>query len=83
MKRFLQKFAIVVALFAVVSCESDDSSKPGGNLEIKNGFYLLNSGGFGDNNASLDYYDYEKNTLTSNVFEAQNGKKMGDLLKIC
>ena len=36
------------------------------------GFYLLNEGGYSNNNSSLDYYDYATATYTHNIYSALN-----------
>lgn len=36
------------------------------------GFYLLNEGGYSNNNSSLDFYDYTTATYTHNIYSALN-----------
>ena len=36
------------------------------------GFYLLNEGGYSNNNSSLDYYDYTTAKYTHNIYSALN-----------
>ena len=46
------------------------------------GFYLLNQGAFGQNKASLDYYDFASGNYTRNVYETRNpevAKGLGDV----
>ncbi len=79
MKRFFKTLTIVAALFAVVSCESDDNNTPSGDFEAgSNGIYLLNAGGWGDNNSTLDYYNTDTKSYTSDIFTTQNEYGMGD-----
>ncbi len=63
--------ATVVIFFA--SCRVDDPTPP---IELPDplgdGFYLLNEGQMGGNNATLDFYDYASNKLIHNIFEARN-----------
>ena len=42
------------------------------------GFYLLNSGHKGKNNATLDYYDFGINELVADVYKSANGTNLGD-----
>ncbi|MDR3141348.1 MAG: hypothetical protein LBU37_06460 [Tannerellaceae bacterium] len=44
----------------------------------KGGFYILNSGNWNENNASLSYYDYTTGVLTADVYKTANGKGLGD-----
>ncbi|MDR0429997.1 MAG: hypothetical protein LBH58_05915 [Tannerellaceae bacterium] len=44
----------------------------------KGGFYILNCGNEGSNNASLSYYDYGTGELTTGVYKKANGKGLGD-----
>ena len=40
--------------------------------------YALNSGNMGNNNASLTMFDLKDGTVTKDIFEAQNGRRLGD-----
>jgi YVTN family beta-propeller protein len=42
------------------------------------GFYILNSGNWEANNASLSYYDYTTGELSTEVYKKANGKGLGD-----
>jgi YVTN family beta-propeller protein len=48
------------------------------DVYTKGGFYILNSGNWEANNASLSYYDYVKGTLSTEVYKNANGKGLGD-----
>jgi len=41
-------------------------------------FYVLNSGNMGSNDASLSMYNIENNTVTKDIFEVQNSRRLGD-----
>lgn len=43
------------------------------------GFYLLNSGGKGDNEATLDYFDYTTSTYYRNVYAERNPEAVPEL----
>lgn len=42
------------------------------------GMYILNEGLYNMNNASLTYYRFSDSTATTDIFEQQNGRKLGD-----
>ncbi|MDR1201965.1 MAG: hypothetical protein LBL58_10110 [Tannerellaceae bacterium] len=73
----IQAYLIVVARSA-----AGESTNPVAvaieDIYAKNGFYILNSGNWEANNASLSYYDYVKGTLSTDVYKTQNGKGLGD-----
>lgn len=62
-------FVFICLLF--VSCRNNEPTPPMVKQPI-NGFYLLNEGTWGSNNASLDMYDYETSEYTQNVFSSIN-----------
>jgi YVTN family beta-propeller protein len=64
----------IVALSLFQSCGSDpEPIAPG-----KDGFYVVNEGAFGNNNASLSFYDRETDQVANDVFQAKNGRVLGD-----
>ncbi|MEZ4972737.1 MAG: hypothetical protein R2820_05475 [Cyclobacteriaceae bacterium] len=71
-----RKLLVIVSLLAALliqSC-SDDAAvvKPG-----EEGFFILNEGGFPNENASLSFYDREINQVTNNMFATANGRQLG------
>lgn len=75
---------VLFSLFALgfASCESDNEGTSAWEApEItKTGVYILNNGDWGKNDASLSYFNVEKQKLTSEVFYNMNGEqKLGDL----
>lgn len=83
----MRKLLLQGALFSLLalgfaSCESDDEKITGWEApEItKTGVYILNNGDWGKNDASLSYFNVDKQKLTSEVFYNMNGEqKLGDL----
>lgn len=75
------KWALMAFALVAVSCDKDDdgSDDDGNDAVVENGFYILNEGGFGNGNASLDEYDSEESMLFSSVFKAANGYNLGDV----
>ena len=77
-----KKFFNLIALCAIMalsftSCSKDDD--PIEEIVIPSEYiYVLNSGNMGGNDASLSMYDLKESTVTKDVFEAQNGRRLGD-----
>ena len=78
------KKIIIIAAIALVafSCRKEnpvtpDLGGPTGVVGGIEGFFLLNQGQMGLNNASLDYYDYSTGTYRSDVFSAPNPNELG------
>lgn len=80
MKNWNQLFlgaALSFSLFAV-SCSSDDDKgiePPQG--DFVNGYFVLNEGNFGANNASVSFIGND-GTVQNNIFTAVNGTNLGD-----
>ena len=79
-KRFFRMYVLWAMMAApiVTSCKGD------GDQEVEpvvpsEYLYVLNNGVWGFNNASLTLYDVEKGVATQNVFERQNGRRLGDI----
>lgn len=95
MKKLLNKLTFASFLFGVAlltSCSGDspEITKPdvvvvnpnGDTHKTIKGFYLLNQGKMGDNNASLDYYDSATGTYYRNIFPTLNpsvAHELGDV----
>lgn len=47
----------------------------------ENGVLISNEGGFGFNNASLSFYQFDNQQLNHQVFETANNRKLGDVLQ--
>jgi DNA-binding beta-propeller fold protein YncE len=80
--------ALLLAL-SLASCRGDEPIVPpvktevgGEETESVAGFFLLNEGTSGANNASLDYYDYASATYSRNIYPEFNpgvAHELGDL----
>lgn len=71
-----RKLVVLISLFAMIliqSCSDDPTVvKPG-----EEGFFILNEGGFPNENASLSFYDRETNQVTNNIFATATGRPLG------
>lgn len=47
----------------------------------KNGFFVINEGGFNHGNATLGYYDSKDKSYTDKLFKNANGRVMGDIFQ--
>ena len=73
--RLLLGFVYLVSLTFLPSCDGDpDPTPPPG----EKGFYIVNEGAFGNNNASLSFYDRETGQVINDVFKDTNGRPLGD-----
>lgn len=79
-KSFVYMAALCTLMsFSFTGCNNDDDPKidvPQGNTFAA--LYFLNSGLMGSNNSSLTMYDVEKDQLTQDYFNVQNGRGLGD-----
>ncbi len=76
MKKIILLFALLIFLFT--ACSDDDPVTPPNPQAEVTGVYVLSEGKFQQNNASLAFYNLEKDTVLNYVYEDANGKKMGD-----
>lgn len=63
--------------FLFVGC-SDDDNEPE-IPEITEGVFVLNNGKQNANNSTLSYYDLATDKVAADVFQAKNGRKLGDM----
>ena len=77
MKKLFSILLSASLLFGAVSCEKDPKQDP--DLEpVINKTYILNSGSYAANNASLTLFNAADTTVKGNVFFNTNGKALGD-----
>jgi YVTN family beta-propeller protein len=80
MNKFWYKAAVVaMALGSLTACSDDDPTPDAEKVEVTVGAYVLNTGGWGKNNASIQYIDLENGTISSDLYAAANGEGIGDL----
>lgn len=90
MKGFYLKWLAVSigVLTLAASCRKDDPVLPSEPTLVNPweqvtgdiyGFFLLNEGNMGTNQASLDYYDYETGVYTRNIYGERNPYEVKDL----
>ncbi len=79
--RCLWLFGVLIA--ALPACVKDKPNPPRYSLPENEGRMALiaNEGVFGNGNASLSVYDFEKDSLYNNVFFQKNEQHLGDVLQ--
>lgn len=78
-KNYVNAFAWAILAFSLIfaGCKGDDDPEP--EYPYENGAMILNEGGFNAGNASLDFVSFEDMSVTSGVFQAENGRQLGDV----
>ncbi len=79
MKRIYLLLLGIAIILASTSCDKNEKDPVIVPTETTEGYYILNTGSWGKNNASLSYYDFEYKIMSNNVFLDKNEKKLGDL----
>lgn len=85
MKKLLLQATAILGLFAFTACDSDDKTTiPEENETPANGCYIVNTGNWEGNDASIQYYSFETNLATAgdseaNIFAVKNNTLLGDL----
>ncbi len=79
-------FACYSIALVFTACIDDKSFGPIGDSQetpnlIHPGVLIANEGGFTFGQASLSFYDYLEDTIYNNVFNAINGRPLGDVLQ--
>jgi len=70
-------------IFVFISCEKPPAANDIGPLPSaqQGGIFILNEGGFNNGNASLTFFDFQKQTMTDDVFFNANNRHIGDVLQ--
>ncbi len=76
-------FLYLILMVAFGACETQPTITPEYPviLNPKGGLFILNEGNFQFGNATIDYYDFETQKLSTNAFETTNNRKLGDVLQ--
>ncbi len=72
---------ILIVLLLAVSCMKDDGLWTPGDLDLQaspEGLFIINEGNFTYNNASVSYYDIEKQEIYNDIFYNTNALPLGD-----
>lgn len=81
----MKKYWLVFSLFIlyVSACQQDEEiiSPVSINSAFEDGFFIINEGGFTNNNASIDFYEYETDSLYKDLYLSQNQEQLGDIFQ--
>ena len=82
--KFIYLAAAMPLIAAMTSCNNDEPGTDGGTEKpvITTGAYIINTGN-GANGGSIQWYDINKGTVSSDIYAASNGKGIGDLQDLC
>ena len=73
-------FALLFTMILFSACKKDptstDNTPP---VSSAAGVYIVNEGNFGQNTASLSYYDIKNNNVANDVFTSVNNRPLGDV----
>ena len=78
--------AIVAVIMSVnfAACSDDDEPTiPKGPIAPVNGAYVINTGNWGENNGTIQWYDRDLKTISADLFAAANGAGIGDAQDLC
>lgn len=69
----------------MTACDNNDDPNPDPDPEPTTtlGAYIVNTGNWGANDGSLQWYDLTNQSVSGDLYAAQNGKGIGDLQDLC
>ncbi len=70
-----------VAVFAILFQGCDKTNDPPEVTDYSQGIYIVNEGSFQANNGSISYYDPLDGLIINGIFEAANGRALGDVIQ--
>ncbi len=79
MKKFFYSLLVAGTSFFLSGC-SEDSPRPV-DSGYRFGAYVINEGSFMNNNGSISYLDLDSNYVINNIFQAVNGRSLGDVVQ--
>lgn len=83
MKKFWHKMTLAAVTLTLFTACSDDDNNPTPEPPVipteTVGAYILNTGNWNGNDASIQYLDIEKGTISADLYQAANGEGLGDL----
>lgn len=75
---FSSLFFILVAALISSCSKDDDNTSTDSSTSTVAGCYVLNSGRYGSNNATLSFYNTDKDSVSTSVFSTSNSFNLGD-----
>jgi len=77
----MRVYQIIIALVVLVSSCEEPITLPQKDHFLSNGVLIANEGNFQWGNASVSFYDAEKDTILQEVFQGVNQRPLGDVLQ--
>jgi YVTN family beta-propeller protein len=72
---------LYMAIFAILFSGCEKSENIQEVLDYSRGIYIVNEGSFQSNNGSISYFDPIEGIITNGIFEAANGRAVGDVVQ--
>lgn len=87
-KNWLYSILMAIPLMSgLTACNNEDDPNPNPNPNPEPtttyGAYIVNTGNWGANDGSIQWFDMEKQTVSGDLYQAQNGKGIGDVQDLC
>jgi DNA-binding beta-propeller fold protein YncE len=77
-----QVIFFVFATFFFSACEDEAvPDNPDNSSNFENGVFIISEGQFNNGNASLSFFDLEKQELQENIFQSVNNRALGDVFQ--
>ena len=70
-----------MAAFALLFSGCEKNEDPPKETDYSQGIYIVNEGSFNSNNGSISFYDPLEGLIINGVFEAANGRVLGDVVQ--
>ena len=79
MKKYMKLLACLLAgALVLTACDDDEPQITYQDVTVADGLFVLNEGSFYSQiSGSLDYIDFSTNSITTNAFQAANGRALG------
>jgi hypothetical protein len=79
MKRTHLFLLLAIMILFFPGCENEQNTPD--QADFTRGIYIINEGSFQSNNGSISYYDPIDGIITNGIFEAANGRPLGDVVQ--
>ena len=81
MKKYWFVFSLLVLWISACQQDEEISSPATNKTAFEDGFFIINEGGFTNNNASIDFYEYATDSLHKDLYLNQNQEQLGDIFQ--
>ena len=81
MKKYWFLFSLLVLWISACRQDEEIISPVTNNAAFEDGFFIINEGGFTNNNASIDFYEYATDSLYKDLYLTKNQEQLGDIFQ--